>query len=332
MSVAVAKQTPYWASVIDSELEQVETVLRGIVQSEVGAARGMSLRLFDAGGKRLRPALVILSARMIDPDGATEHAIGMAAAVELVHAASLMHDDVVDDSATRRGIPTANAVYGNRVSVLGGDYMLSRALTLLGIHGNMRLLKEVADVGTRMAESEVLQAMCVGDVDMWAANYMTIIEGKTAGFMATCCRVGGRLSKAPARPLRLLSDYGRHIGIAFQVTDDILDVIGDPRDTGKSVCSDLLQGKFTMPVLAALASPDPEVRGRLEGILQPGIRTEAQAREAADILVRCGAVDSAREMARQHVSSATDCLSSLPQNQYTKALRDLASRIIDRAS
>jgi octaprenyl-diphosphate synthase len=332
LSVAVTRQAPYWTSVIDLELKQVETVLRGIVQSEVGAAKGMSLRLFGAGGKRLRPALVILCARALDPECSSDRAVGLAAAVELVHAASLMHDDVVDDSATRRGIPTANAVFGNRVSVLGGDYMLSRALTLLGIHGDMWMLREVAAVGTSMAESEVLQAMCVGDIDLWAANYMGIIEGKTAGFMATCCRLGVRLSKARAKPLGHLSDFGRHVGIAFQVTDDILDVTGDPRDIGKGVCNDLLNGKFTMPVLAALACGDPGVRERLHAILQPGIRDEAQAREAADILVQCGAVESAREMARQHVALAIDCLSSLPQNQYTKALRDLASRIIDRAS
>lgn len=332
MSTIAAKPTSYWSSVIEPELEQVEAVLREVVLSEVGAARGMSLRLLNAGGKRLRPALVILCAGAAGYHGPVERPVGMGAAVELVHAASLMHDDVVDHSETRRGIPTANAVYGNRVSVLGGDYLLSRALTLVGMHGSMRILKEIASAGTTMAESEVLQAVCEGDVEMWATNYMSIIEGKTAGFMAACCRIGGWLARTKRQQLSLLSECGRQIGIAFQITDDILDVIGDPGETGKSVCSDLIHGKFTMPVLAALQLQDSAVQKRMDAILQPGGLSECDARGIADVLVECGAVDSARRMAIEHVAAATVCLSALPSNRYTSALHDVANRIIDRAS
>ncbi len=332
MSITIAEKAPYWGTLIGSELERMEVLLQETVQSEIDAARIMSLRLFNAGGKRLRSALVILSALSVDPDGFTDDVAGMAAAIELLHAASLIHDDVVDDGRMRRGLPTANTVYGNRISVLGGDYMLSRCLALVGTHGDMTMLRDIADTATFMAECEVLQAMCTDDIDMWAKHYMSIIEGKTAALLSTGCRCGARLSGASSHFTRQLSIYSKSIGIAFQITDDILDVIGDPRVTGKSVCADLSQGKYTLPVLVACGSKDPRVRERINEILVSGAMNEQGACEAAAFLVECGAVDSARDTALDYVASAISNLSGLPHNMYKDALEELASHIVDRLS
>lgn len=323
----IEESRPDWAAAIARELDLAERTLEATIGSDVPTAYELSLGLLSAGGKRIRPALVILSA-MASGECDMESMLGVAAAAELVHMASLVHDDVVDETRERRGIRTANDNWGNKISVLGGDYLLSKAFQLLVANGGPDVLRVLSATAVRMTESEMLQASAEGDLALWEANYWRIIRDKTAHFMGACCECGGYVGGADAKTRGLLREYGVQLGLAFQITDDVLDIAGDPSVTGKATCSDLTHGKYTLPILLALnTSADA---GLLRSILQNGKLSLEQAELVASKVIECGAVENARGVAVECVDRAREQLCEVAASDYTRALDALAGFVIGR--
>lgn len=320
------RSRPNWAEPIAGELDMVERTLEAVVCSDVSTAFDISMHLLSAGGKRIRPALVILSAIVAgecDPQRLTY----LAAAAELVHMASLVHDDVIDETRQRRGVITAAESYGNKIGVLGGDYLLAKAMSLLATYGTSDILQSLSSNAIRMTESELLQASAEGDLAAWEANYWRIIRDKTAGFMAACCECGALLADAEPHVRDRLCEYGVQLGLAFQITDDVLDISGKRELTGKEPGTDLMHGKFTLPILLAVRADES---GELRSILESGKLTRSQAEDVAARVIGCGALDDARLAALDCSEEAIKQIRDLPRSQYTDALVALASFVISR--
>jgi geranylgeranyl pyrophosphate synthase len=316
------------AGCIAAQLEEVGERLTRAVGSSSATASELALHLLNAGGKRIRPSLVLLSVGACGGDLASTSVIDLAAGVELLHMASLVHDDVVDETRERRGVTTANGRWGNKMSVLGGDFLLAKAFSLLVGVSATDATAVLSAAAIRMTESEMLQAESEGDADAWISNYWKIIGGKTAAFMSACCECGAIVADALPEHRQALSDFGSKFGMAFQITDDLLDILGDPSETGKDIGADLMHGKFTLPVLLAIDDPDkgPELRSWL----QREILTPQEAGEVALAVIGCGAAAKAREMAVSYAKEARACLESIPSSPYTLGLASLAASTADR--
>ncbi|MEN6371136.1 MAG: polyprenyl synthetase family protein [Armatimonadota bacterium] len=321
----------YWLESVREDISKVESFLSEVVHSKVQTINDVSDHLLSAGGKRLRPALVILSSRTALGTGAKhERVTSVAAAVELIHMASLMHDDVIDHSDSRRGRVTANAFWGNRISILSGDYILAKAFGLLLKDNNQRIMDTIADTTTRMSEIEVLQSICEHSIDKWRKYYWEIVRYKTAGFMSACCRCGAILSGADSSTEESLAEYGMDLGMAFQLTDDILDIAGEQDVTGKPIGSDLREGKFTLPVLLALDSIPEDEKQSVYKTLEKSENTEDDVRVLCEKIRSLGAIESAREQAKSFIESANDHLKTLPSSDARDALISLSSNILYR--
>src|SRR5579871_1896917 len=247
---------------VQPDLMAVEALLEREITSEVRQVYALCGHVLSAGGKRLRPAMVALSARAVNPDPDPERLTRIAASVELVHMATLVHDDVVDNTATRRGKPTANAVFGNGVAVLTGDFLLARAMRILAIDGDLRVIRTVSEITIEMSEGEVMELLATGDAKIAPDRYFEILRKKTAVFVEGCCRCGAILAGSDAGQEAALAEYGYRLGMAFQIADDLLDYTGDPLITGKPRGSDLKDGRATLPLLLALDDATPSHRHR----------------------------------------------------------------------
>jgi len=316
---------PEWTSPVADKLDLVERVIESTIDSAVELACEISSHVFSAGGKRIRPALVVLSAGACGAQVDAPRVTGIAAAAELIHTASLLHDDVVDAANARRGVSTANAKWGNTLSVLGGDFLLSKAFSLLADADGPGVLTVLSAAAVSMAESEMLQAVCEGSIDSWRAGYWRIIHGKTASLMAACCECGAVLAAADESVRLAFRDYGTSFGVAFQITDDLLDIIGDPAQTGKDIGTDLVNGKFTLPVLLAYE------RGlALTPLVGSGRLSAEDARRVAVQVVECGAAEEARRVAEDYAGRARNALTEIADSDYKAALNALASSITAR--
>lgn len=318
-----------WSASIKPEMQAVEECLRSSINSAVPTAFELSQHLLTAGGKRLRPALVILAAKACGEHDA-HRATVIASCCEIIHMASLVHDDVIDRTDRRRGRVTANAFWGNKVSVLSGDYLLAKSFVMLCQDGDPRLLHEISQMTIVMSESEVLQAVCEGNIAAWEENYWQIIRGKTARFLQSCCKSGAMVAGASDETIQALGDYGLNLGTAFQITDDLLDLAGDPAETGKPIGTDLSEGKATLPILLALKESDDATRGRLLGLLNSSEMTSADIVDISESVQRSGAVDKARSIARGYADKALLCLAALPQSQARESLESLACLMVSR--
>jgi len=321
-----------WHLAITEELESVEKLLREMAGSEVQAVLEISKHLLSAGGKRLRPALVILSSQAVLGTVPRQRLSSIATTMELIHMASLMHDDVIDLSDSRRGRVTANAFWGNKVSVLSGDCMLAKAFSLLAGDADGPVMRVISDMTIRMSESEVLQALCERDVERWRIHYWHIIRDKTAGFLSACCRCGAMLAGASPAVERALADYGIHLGMAFQLTDDLLDIVGDPATTGKPVGSDLREGKVTLPVLLALDRMPEAERASTCTMIETDELSPEEIETLCEEVRATGALDTARDHASAYAERAVAALAKLPPSPARGSLASLASQLIYRVS
>ncbi len=312
-------------------MQIVEDRLKSVTASEVEVASDISKRLFSAGGKRIRPMLVILSALACGGRDYTKM-LDLAAATELIHTASLVHDDVIDETAERRGVATANTKWGNKLSVLGGDFLLSKAFSLISGIGDHEVLQVLATNAVRMSEAEMLQTMCEGNLKLWDANYWRIVEGKTASFMSACCECGAILAGADRLTRTMLADYGNQFGMAFQITDDLLDVLGDPSVTGKAIGTDLMHGKFTLPLL--LAAKNKNTADQCKTLLSVSKGDGGLSPENLDAIVRIivesGVAEEARCIALDFARNACARLNGIPFSGYADALCELATSIANR--
>lgn len=340
-SATVAARLSALKLLVGDLMSEVEAALPDVAGAGPGAAGLAARHLVGAGGKRVRPLLVILAARAAAAgrDGKETHGDGkdfakdavivarLAQAAELVHAATLLHDDVLDDGVTRRGLPAARVLWGNAASVLGGDFLLVRALELTSSTNVPGALTELLQAIGRMIDGEALQLEHRGRSDLDARSYLEVVDGKTASLFAWCGRAGARLADA-SHALDALGAYGLHLGRAFQMVDDVLDVEGDPRALGKSVMSDLREGKLTLPVLIALER-EPELRARLDACCAAG---SDEAAGIAEAVSRSGAAHAARAAAQRETERAVAALASMPPSPFKEALDLIAHELCARVS
>jgi octaprenyl-diphosphate synthase len=311
-----------------SELDAVNRLIIDNLQSDVALVENIGHYIVDAGGKRLRPLLSLLSACCLGYEG-RDH-IKYAAVIEFIHTATLLHDDVVDISSLRRGRPTANAEFGNAPSVLVGDFLYTRAFQLLVDIGNMDIMRNVAATTNTIAEGEVLQLVRAGDPGTSEEQYLDVITRKTAILFATACYGAGALAGQQEQVLQGLHDFGLNTGIAFQIFDDVLDYAGDPEKMGKNVGDDLSEGKPTLPLIHVLRTGTPDQRALVEDAIRNKSAENLPAVVAA--VHECGALHYSRELAAHYQEQALAALQPLPGGRFRDAMWAIAELSTDRQS
>jgi octaprenyl-diphosphate synthase len=319
---------PEVADPTDAALLRVDDVIRERLASRVALINQISQYIINAGGKRIRPRLVLLFSEALGFEGPER--FELAAIVEFIHTATLLHDDVVDESALRRGRATANAMFGNAASVLVGDFLYSRAFQMMVGVNRMRVLQVLADATNVIAEGEVLQLMNMHDPDLAVADYLQVIRYKTAKLFEASARLGAVLAGASAEIEETCADYGRSLGTAFQLVDDLLDYEGNSSELGKNVGDDLREGKPTLPLLLAMERAAPAERDLIRQAIQHGEHERLQ--EILAIVRRTGALDGTRQAAQAESDKARAALAQLPPSRAREALLDLCVRSIHRSS
>jgi octaprenyl-diphosphate synthase len=316
------------AAALEGDLSEVARVIREKMQSEAAPRiPAVTAHLIEAGGKRLRPMLVLAAARLMGYSG--PYHIHLAAVVEFIHTATLLHDDVVDASEQRRGRPTANLLWDNMSSVLVGDYLFARAFQLMVEAQDLRVLAILSDAAATIAEGEVLQLVAARDLATTEEIYLKVIRGKTAALFAAATQAGAVIAKASAAEERALRDYGDALGIAFQIVDDLLDIEGT-QAIGKNRGDDLREGKLTLPVIRAIAAASEDERAFWTRSLVRGDVGDGDVDRARAIMERHGTLDGARAEARAWVARAKDALAGLPDHPLRATLADLADYVVAR--
>lgn len=286
----------------------------------------ISQYIIAAGGKRLRPALLLLVCGALGYREAHRHTL--AAVVEFIHTATLLHDDVVDESTLRRGRATANEAFGNPASVLVGDFLYSRAFQMMVDVQDMRIMGILAEATNVIAEGEVLQLMNMHDASLDEAGYLRVIRSKTAKLFEASARLGAVLAQSNEATEQACATYGQALGTAFQIIDDVLDYDGDAAEMGKSLGDDLREGKSTLPLIAAMQRGTDEQAAIIRHAIEHG--STEQLAQVISIVRSTGALEVTRDAARMEAQRALDAISSLPSNEYTKALLQLAAQLLDR--
>lgn len=319
-------QQPTFQQLLAEDMAVLDEVIRARLHSEVALVRQVAEYIIHSGGKRLRPMVVLLTARALGYTGRHHHEL--AAVVEFIHTATLLHDDVVDESELRRGQDTANARFGNAASVLVGDFLYSRAFQMMVTVQNMRVMEVLADATNTIAEGEVLQLMNCHDPDVSEEAYMRVIRYKTARLFDAAGRLGAIVAGCDRATEDTLGAFGMHLGTAFQLIDDVLDYSGDKAATGKNVGDDLAEGKPTLPLLYVMRHGTPEQAERVrQAIATGGTQDFAAILEA---IRATGALDYTRQQAEREARLAIDCLAPLPHGAYRDALVELSSFAVHR--
>jgi len=299
----------------------VDRVMRESLTSEVALIRQVADYIVTGGGKRLRPALLLLTAGATGYRGTDHHVL--AAVVEMIHTATLLHDDVVDESDMRRGHATANAQFGNAASVLVGDFLYSRAFQMMVGQGRLRTLQILSEATNVIAEGEVLQLMHAGNTDLTEHAYLEVIQRKTAKLFEAAARLGAMLGDADSEREDALARYGMHLGTAFQLIDDVLDYSGTPESIGKNLGDDLAEGKMTLPLIRAMATGNAEDANLIRHAISGGGLTDFAPVMTA--LQRTGALAYAKSCAEAEVGRAASCLNGLPESPYRENLLELTT-------
>ena len=318
---------PLLKPVLCEDMQAVDCVLREALHSDVPLIRRVAEYIIVGGGKRLRPAVLLLTAQACGYRGTHHHTL--AAVVEMIHTATLLHDDVVDESSLRRGHATANATFGNAASVLVGDFLYSRAFQLMVTTESVAVLKILSDATNVIAEGEVLQLLNSGDPDVDEQQYLAVIRRKTAKLFEAAARLGAVLGQAGPELEDSLARYGMHLGTAFQLIDDVLDYTGDPAAMGKNAGNDLAEGKATLPLICALNTGSSEDIALIRSALEKHNLSELAA--VLSVLQRTGALDYARACAETESSLAAECLTTLPPTSYREVLLELSAFAVARS-
>ncbi|SDE37862.1 octaprenyl-diphosphate synthase [Paracoccus isoporae] len=330
MDAAVA-QTPTdrLMDALAPEMAAVNALIRARMQSQhAPRIPEVTAHLVEAGGKRLRPLLTLAAAKLCGYDG--PYHIHLAATVEFIHTATLLHDDVVDESQQRRGRPTANLLWDNKSSVLVGDYLLARAFQLMTDTGVMRVLTILSNASATISEGEVLQLTAAQDLGTDEPVYLQIIRGKTAALFSAATEVGGVIANAPEDQVRALFDYGDALGIAFQIADDLLDYGGSSAVIGKNTGDDFRERKLTLPVIKAVARADDAERAFWRRTFEKGDQRAGDLEQAFALLTRHGAMDDARADALAWSEKARAALKGLPAGEIRDILDELADFVVAR--
>ena len=312
-------------SPVAGDMKAVDTVIRERLNSEVVLIRTIGDYIIGAGGKRMRPAMLLMVAQALGYQGSHQHL--MAAVVEFIHTATLLHDDVVDESSLRRGRSTANAVFGNAASVLVGDYLYSRAFEMMVDVGSMRIMQIMSGATTVIAEGEVLQLLNVHDPDVSEARYLQVVRFKTAKLFEAAAEAGAVLAGATPEQQAAAAAYGRHIGTAFQLVDDVLDYSGDAAALGKNVGDDLREGKPTLPLIRVLEVGTEAQKALVRQAIEHG---EADFDAVARAIQETGALEHARQSAMAEAGLASQALETFPASRYKDSLLALCVFAVDR--
>ena len=315
-------------SLIADDMMGMDAVIAERLKSDVPLVSQVSQYIVAAGGKRLRPALLLLMCGALGYRG--DQRYNLAAVVEFIHTATLLHDDVVDESTLRRGRATANEAFGNPASVLVGDFLYSRAFQMMVDAGNMRVMQTLAEATNVIAEGEVLQLMNMHDASLSEEGYLRVIRSKTAKLFEASARLAALLASSPPLVEQRCADYGRALGTAFQVIDDVLDYDGDVLEMGKNLGDDLREGKATLPLIIAMQRGTGVERNIVKQAIESG--GIAQIDSVIAIVQKTGALQATRAAAATEARRALDALQTLPQNPYSEALRKLASQLLERRS
>ncbi|MFT5645223.1 MAG: octaprenyl-diphosphate synthase [Janthinobacterium sp.] len=314
------------ASTIAADMDAVNMVIRRKLHSEVSLVNQIAEYIISAGGKRIRPALVLLIAKAHAYDGAAHHEL--AAVVEFIHTATLLHDDVVDESSMRRGRQTANALFGNAASVLVGDFLYSRSFQMMVALDNMRVMRILSDATNVISEGEVLQLLNMHNPDVSEESYLEVIRCKTAKLFEAAAELGALIAGASDIDIEAAAEYGRSLGTAFQLIDDVLDYAGDAAEIGKNVGDDLREGKPTLPLIYLIENGTPQQREMVRLCIEQGDEQQFDAVLAA--ITSSGALDYTRNKAEAAAKRAADAIKNLPDSAYKQSLLQLCSFAVDR--
>ena len=296
-------------------------------QSHIPLIAEVAEYLIAAGGKRIRPLLTLAAASMC---GKATDAIGLAAAVEFIHTATLLHDDVVDESKLRRGKPAANIVFGNKATVLVGDFLFARAFELMVESDDIRILEILARASRIISEGEVLQMSLTGDLGITIAQYEDIIDAKTAALFSAACQSGALAADAPDHIAESLRKYGHHLGMAFQMVDDLIDYAGGSAKMGKESGDDFREGKLTLPVILALARADTDEKAFWKRTMADHEQTPNDLQTARNLIAKYNTLEAGRNLAKQHVADARKALKTLPDAPLKATLDELLDFVVTR--
>jgi octaprenyl-diphosphate synthase len=314
---------------VAEDLRSVNAAILDNMHSTVPLIPQLAGHIIAAGGKRLRPMLTLASAKLCDYRGTAQ--IGLAAAVEFIHTATLLHDDVVDESELRRGRPTANAVWSNQASVLVGDFLFSRAFQLMVATGSIEVLRILSNAAATIAEGEVLQLTTANDPESSEESYLEVVRGKTAALFAAATRVGAVVADRPAAEAEALDQYGLHLGTAFQLIDDVLDYSAREATLGKTVGDDFREGKVTLPIILAFRRGTAEERQFWRRTIAELDQQDGDLQHAMVLMDRHGTLAETVGRARLHADRARDALSVFPACRERQILIDIADFCVDRA-
>ena len=315
-------------SLMKSDMEKTDNILIDRLNSNVDLINQMSHYIIASGGKRIRPLLLLLCARATNYGGTEHHA--MAVVIELIHTATLLHDDVVDESTTRRNQDTANELWGNAASVLVGDFLYSRAFEILVEPNSMSIMRILSKATNQIAEGEVLQLLNIRNANVSQTKYFNVIEQKTARLFEAACKIGALLSDSSEKTINSLGDFGLHLGIAFQIIDDALDYESNSTTMGKEVGDDLSEGKITLPMIYALEITS----GSEKKILRDAIKTADASNidKIINILCSVNAFEFTRKIAENESQKALKSLKNIPDSEYRSALKLLCELSLNRTS
>jgi octaprenyl-diphosphate synthase len=313
-----------------ADLRDVDLSIEKYVDSGVPLINQVALYILTSGGKRIRPLLLMISARLSGFDGPADQAVTLASAVEYIHAATLLHDDVLDDATLRRGKDPAHAVWGNRATILVGDYLYTKSVCLAVQIGLLEVDSILANACRIMAEGEALQLLHCGDLSLTDEAYLKIVECKTAALISAACRLGGVISGAPWRAKDALGQFGMHLGIAYQVADDTLDYVADQGRLGKALGKDLSEGKITLPLLHLLRSVNGAERRLVETVVRDGQASSDQLRDILDLMQTYGSTTYALDVARRHIAIAQQHLEQFDNGPHRRALAAVADYVVAR--
>jgi octaprenyl-diphosphate synthase len=327
--VSASKPHEELAQLLSTEMAEVDALIRRKMASE-NAPRipEVTAHLVEAGGKRLRPLLTLAAARLCDYAG--PYHVHLAATVEFIHTATLLHDDVVDESDRRRGRPTANLLWDNKSSVLVGDYLFSRSFQLMVETGSLRVLDILANASATIAEGEVLQLTAAQDLRTDQGVYLKVVRGKTAALFAAATEVGGVIAGASSGHVNALRDYGDALGISFQIVDDLLDYGGASDQLGKNIGDDFREGKLTLPLIKAVEKADATERAFWSRVIEDRKQQDGDLAQAMALMKRHGALEETREDAIYWAEKAKASISVLPQSKLRDLMADLADYVVER--
>jgi octaprenyl-diphosphate synthase len=316
-------------SIIAAELEQVEVEFERQAKSNVQVIAYLGEYLRASGGKRVRPALTILSDYAVGGDGSTYNCIRIATVMEFLHTATLVHDDIIDDADTRRNRPTVNALYGNETAVLMGDWLYMSAFETSLAERSLPILDILTRVTRKMTEGELLQLTLLGRSDVSEDDYLDVLQRKTAYLFSASCEIGGILGGGSDEQQKALRDYGLNLGTAFQLIDDLLDYTSTDDALGKATAADLLGGKVTLPIIYLLQT-EPAARQLIDQVLLSRSYKAVPQADLLDAIGRSGALEQTRQRANDYAVKARAALDGLPDSEYTESLRSIPGYVLDR--